>query len=202
MRVRANSAQAQLSLPETGFNTAMERVAREELRHKFMPARVGLLFVGESPPAGGTFFYAADSGLFRATRDAFCDAIEGCERFDSFLDCFMALGCYLEDLCHEPVNHLIGSADGSKSKRLEARRAGESHLARTIAQLQPLVIIVLLKAIEENVERAAAAAGFAQTERYVLTYPSRWHRHRLAYRRELAALLRDMPAQRRITFIA
>ncbi|MGZ3552580.1 MAG: hypothetical protein ACXWNK_10860, partial [Vulcanimicrobiaceae bacterium] len=48
-----------------------------------------------------------------------------------------------------------------------------------------------------NVSRAAAAAGCAEVERDELTYPSRWHRHRVAYRKELTALLREL-ARRRI----
>ena len=77
-------------------------------------------------------------------------------------------------------------------QRLQARRDGEERLAQTIAALQPLVIVVLLKGIVKNVARAAAAAGCAKVERHELTYPSRWHIHRLAYRRELTALLRDL----------
>ena len=164
----------------------------EELRRSFLPARVRVLFIGESPPARGTFFYAANSELFRATRDAFYDAIDGCEGFDSFLACFADLGCYLEDLCHEPVNRLTNRIDGSLNERMRARRGGEARLAQTIATLQPVVIVVLLKAIVDNVARAAATAGCANVERHALTYPSRWHKHRLAYRRELADLLRQL----------
>jgi hypothetical protein len=150
---------------------------RESLRREYLPRDVRVLFVGESPPAAGTFFYAANSVLYRATRDAF-----GCG--DDFLGTFARLGCYLEDLCHEPVNRLPLSERGA------ARRTGEPQLTRVIAELRPRIIVVLLRAIEGNVARAAAAAGCANAERYVVTYPSRWHHHRIAYRRELSALMR------------
>ena len=169
---------------------------REDLRQTFLPAHVRVLFIGESPPAAGTFFYAGDSGLFRATRDVFYDVFDGCERFETFLDCFAALGCYLEDLCHDPVNHLTNRVAGGHAKRLAARRAGEAGLAQTISELQPAVIVVLLKGIMKNVSRAAAAAGRAGVELHDLTYPSRWHRHRLAYRSELTGLLRDLVRRR------
>jgi hypothetical protein len=72
----------------------------EHLRLYYRPPEVRVLFVGESPPAGGTFFYAADSGLYRATRDAFYEAIPEA-RSGKFLERFAAYGCYLEDLCQE-----------------------------------------------------------------------------------------------------
>jgi hypothetical protein len=166
--------------------------AREALRRSFRPALVRVLFVGESPPAGGTFFYAADSGLYRATRDAFEAALPGRFPADRFLECFAQLGCYLEDLSHEPVNQLTARSDGSVQKRITARRDGEARLAKVLAALRPRAIVVLLKAIAPNVARAATQALCSETERYVLTYPSRWHRHRVVYRSELAALVRDL----------
>jgi hypothetical protein len=168
---------------------------REQLRRSFRPAEVRVLFVGESPPAGGTFFYSADSGLYRATRDAFEAALPTCRGLDSFLCCFAAFGCYLDDLCHEPVNHLTDRGDGSRQIRTKARRDGERCLAQTLAELRPLVIVALLKGIATNVSRAASLAGCAGVERYTLTYPSRWHHHRAAYGRELTALVRDLAAR-------
>jgi hypothetical protein len=149
-----------------------------------MPARVHVLFVGESPPAGGTFFYAGDSMLFRATRDAFCEALGTSD--ERFLAQFAELGCYLDDLCLQPVNELAAA------ERRKARGEGEARLAGTIAALQPLVMVVLLRAIDTNVARAAVRAGCKHIERHVVTYPSRWHAHRVAYHRELTALLRDL----------
>jgi hypothetical protein len=161
----------------------------EMLRRSFLPSEVRVLFIGESPPAGGTFFYARDSGLFRATRDAFYDAIPELRGGD-FLRQFAALGCYLEDLCHEPVNHL------NALERVNARRAGEPRLAKTLRDLRPRVVVILVKAIAPNVTRAVTAAGCSDVERHVVTYPSRWHRHRVAYRQELCTLLREFAGRR------
>ena len=47
----------------------------EELRRRYRPETVRALFVGESPPAGGTFFYAANSNLYRFTEQAFRAAL-------------------------------------------------------------------------------------------------------------------------------
>ncbi len=164
--------------------------AREALRRRFRPVAARVLFVGESPPAGGSFFYAADSGLYRATRDAFSLALD-CVRPESFLTTFAAMGCYLEDLCLDPINHLTDHRDGSWQQRVRARRDGERRLAETLAELQPQVVVVLLKGIAANVARAAALAGCSDLECHTVTYPSRWHQHRDAYRREMSALVRD-----------
>ncbi len=169
----------------------MTRAARERLRSRFRPASVRVLFVGESPPAAGSFFYAADSELYRATRDAFEAGVPRFRNVDSFLNAFAANGCYLVDLSLDPINQFTDRNDGSWSKRLRARRRGETRLAATIAELRPAVVIVVLKGIAANVRRAAARAGIP-VERYALTYPSRWHRHRIAYREELTRLLRRL----------
>ena len=47
------------------------RRQRERLRQQFRPEAVRLLFIGESPPASGRFFYHGDSGLYRAIREVF-----------------------------------------------------------------------------------------------------------------------------------
>jgi hypothetical protein len=126
-----------------------------------------VLFVGESPPASGRFFYARDSGLYRAMREAF-------QIDDNFLAAFQAAGCYLVDLCAEPVDRLEAKA------RRAACVAGEESLAMTIAELQPVVIGILLRSIGRNVGNAIARAGW-QGEVIQLPYPGRWVRHRQTF---------------------
>ena len=82
----------------------LEREDLEEIRDKYRPKTISILFIGESPPAGGTFFYLANSNLFRYTYEAFRlefkqmigDEIE-------FLNFFKQNGCFLDDLCLEPT---------------------------------------------------------------------------------------------------
>jgi hypothetical protein len=45
-------------------------LTNEELRRKYRPGRVRLLFIGESPPASGRFFYRRNSGLYLAEHPA------------------------------------------------------------------------------------------------------------------------------------
>jgi hypothetical protein len=154
---------------------------RERLRRRFRPERVEWLFVGESPPASGRFFYRGDSGLYRAVRDAF--QVADPEISDvTFLARFQRSGCYLIDLCHEPVDKL------DPALRRAACRNGEPSLSRTIARLRPPVIVTVVRSIEENVRAAACSAGWRG--RFVhLPYPGRWSRHRDIFVATLAAVV-------------
>lgn len=108
----------------------------EELRARYKPAPVRVLFVGESPPVGGTFFYAGDSKLFFATKTAFERALGNLPDAD-FREAFRSLGCYLDDLCLRPVNHLKLTSPEQKRERLAERRAGEAALAERMRELNP-----------------------------------------------------------------
>ena len=126
----------------------------ETLRARYKPDRVQILLIGESPPVGGTFFYAANSNLFRYTREAFEAALDRTwASDDDFLMFLKQCGFYLEDLCLEPVNGLA-SAD-----RRAARCTGEESLAERLASISPEAVCVTPKAIASNVERAVSTAG-------------------------------------------
>lgn len=156
--------------------------AREVLRERYRPARVRLLFVGEAPPASGLFFYRADSGLYRAIRSAFVTAFPDLRSGD-FLTSFQALGCYLVDLCGRPVDRL----DKEERKRVCAE--SEVRLASTIRQLQPKIVITVVRSISTNVERAQQRAGWMGL--YVsLPYPGRWKHHQDAFEEAISPILR------------
>jgi hypothetical protein len=131
--------------------TTRTKRERESLRQSFQPPRIRLLFVGESPPASGRFFYSGNSGLYRAMRAAFQNADANVDE-ENFLQIFRAYGCYLTDLSHEPVDHL------DPVLRRAMRSHGEKSLAREIMRLQPGIIAPVLRSITGNVENAAARA--------------------------------------------
>ena len=167
-----------------------EGQSREEIRNAFRPAHLKLLFIGESPPASGRFFYHRDSGLYRAMREAFRIADPSTSDED-FLAVFRSTGCYLVDLCQEPVDRL-----DSRSRRA-ACRAGEAGLSNAIARLQPAAMATLLRSIEDNAASAASAAQWRGPILH-LPYPGRWSRHRKVFTDSLvptiASLLRERPA--------
>ena len=153
-----------------GTNNDETRRRQERRRLRFRPARVELLFVGESPPASGRFFYQGDSGLYRAMREAFLVADPSMSDA-SFLAAFQTAGCYLIDLCREPVDHL-----DSRSRRATCL-ASEASLSRTISRLQPLKIVTVVRSIEANVTRAALRAGWHGPFLH-LPYPGRWSHYK------------------------
>lgn len=127
-----------------------------------------MLFVGESPPASGKFFYKADSGLYRAMREAF-QAADPAITSESFLSVFQSSGCYLVDLSLDPVDHL------DRPARLAACRSGEESLSKTIALLRPATIVTVVRTIESIVVNAASHANW-QGVMVHLPYPGRWSR--------------------------
>lgn len=157
--------------------------AHEQLRKRYRPDRVQILFVGESPPASGRFFYQADSGLYRAVRETFLKAFPKLEKTD-FLDSFRSLGCYLVDLCREPVDKM------DPHRRRFVCQLGEIRLAGTIRGLRPRIIVTVVGSIRENVLRAEKQAGWSG-QQVELPYPGRWYRHRVKFRRLLVPLLRQ-----------
>ena len=149
----------------------------EGLRHAYKPAKVRWLFIGESPPANGTFFYKADSNLSRYTQQAFSIALE--REFadgNEFLDFFKALGCYLIDLCDDPVNHL------PESEREEQRRRGATSLPERIAEHLPQATIVVMKAIAKYVQPAIGQAELADLPFYVVPFPAMGNQKRYVER--------------------
>jgi hypothetical protein len=159
-------------------------LARERLRKRFRPARVRILFVGEAPPASGRFFYQADSGLYRAVRDTFIAAFP-LLRNRPFLASFQSLGCYLVDLCGEPVDKL------NQYTRRRVCLAREEHLGRTFRQLRPRIVVTVVRSIGANVRRAEALARWSGLH-IELPYPGRWHPHRVYFRAKLVPLLRNV----------
>lgn len=137
------------------------------LQNSFRPSLVKVLFIGESRPSNGTFFYRGDSRLARYTREAILDEHEDAPPA-VFLERFRSMGCFLVDLCEEPVNWL------SASERRIAREAGETKLAKKLEKLQPLAIIVVMKGIAQSVERACRKAKIC-VPRHVLPFPAQGH---------------------------
>jgi len=154
---------------------------RERLRRRYRPDHVRILFVGEAPPVSGRFFYQGDSGLYRAVRSTFVAAFPSL-LLDEFLQDFQALGCYLVDLCGQPVDHLARCA------RMSICFAGEVRLARTIRALCPTVMVTLVRSIRASVGRAQRMAGWAGL-RLDLPYPGRWKHHRMEFQRQLVPVL-------------
>jgi hypothetical protein len=162
----------------------------EELRQKYRPEEVRVLFVGESPPAGGTFFYAGNSNLAKYTRDAFCNAYSiSSMEMSHFLHAFKATWCYLDDLCLEPVNHL----KPDDPRRIAARSSGIGPLSKRLTPMssQLRAIIPVMVCIRRYVISAAEAAGLSKLVKPALPFPVP-NRHDARYVAELSRLITEL----------
>jgi len=150
----------------------------------YMPRPIRTLFVGESRPANGTFFYRGDSNLVRYT----CEALGGRPDSDGtckgFLRAFQARGFYLRDLSPEPVNHL------SRSERRLARAAGVEELSIRMGRDRPEAVVVVMKGIAPHVRSAMNAAGL-DVPLYCLPFPAMSHQRMFV--EQLKALASALP---------
>lgn len=130
----------------------------EEIRQSYKPDRVSILFIGESAPAKGTFFYTEDS-LCTYTREAFALAFGDRVPASSgeFLHFFQQSGCYLDDLSLIPIN------EKTKDERERLQLAGMPELAKRMHAYQPQAIVCMLKnkTFKSIVQKAAHQAGLA-----------------------------------------
>ena len=150
---------------------------REELRFTYKPENVRVLFVCESPPAGGDFFYAGNSTLFVETASVFRHFFRSRAHGTEFLRFFQILGCFLVDLSVTPVNHL---AWRSEQRRRQVQR-GEPLLAERLREYHPGLVLVTPKGIRENVARALASAT-SDSPSMALPFPARSKSNVEAYR--------------------
>ena len=162
--------------PEPGDAIAQECSTEffEELRRHYRPKKIRVLFVAESRPAGGTFFYSGNSHLARYTEQAFRTGYGiAAMGMDDFLRGFKAAGCYLEDLCPEPVNHIKSS-----SARRAAWQDAVEYLAGRVRSAAPAVIIPIHKGSERYARQAAERAGRLDTVKPAIPFPSMGHHPR------------------------
>ena len=136
---------------------------QEEKRLKYKPKKIRFLFIGESVPAGGTFFYFENSNLFQFTKEAFLQNFDWPEK--EFLKLFKSNGFYLDDLCQEPINRF------DEPTKRKARKAYEESLSIRIKKYKPRVIISTPMSIEKNVKVAINKAGLT-INNYSLPFPA------------------------------
>ena len=112
----------------------------EELRKDWNPqnvrVRIKVLFVGESPPKSGRFFYDRNTALYYATFCAFSRVFGVSE--PEFLEFFQKSGCYLYDVLKVPGKKIT---DVDKSILNQAKEDLKDFIRNT----RPDVVIVIHK---------------------------------------------------------
>jgi hypothetical protein len=152
-----------------------------ELRARYRPANINVLFVGEAPPASGTFFYAENSQVYRYLKEALAHHLD---QPDDFLSAFAARGYLLDDRVLEPVDHI----PMNQRKRVFLKNV--PLLARRMNEYRPQIIITILKRIEPYVESARLQAGLDVLHRSV---PFPGTGQQANFRREMADIVKHLP---------
>ena len=152
----------------------------ESIRQSYRPSKVRLLLIGESPPANQGFFYVT-SAMTKYTAQAFSKAHGvSFQSDDEFLSYFKDLGCFLDDLCHDPVDHL------PREQREKCLQDNVIGLSQRIKEIDPEVIVIALRKIETYVRVAALKSGLKPAI-FVLPFPG--HGHQAKYKEQLFEII-------------
>ncbi|SRR6266849_1858502 len=155
----------------------------EATRARFRPERIMTLFVGESAPARGGFFYFGNNAMVRYVQRAIECSPLGRDGAD-ILDRFKALGWFLDDLSLAPVDNL------PEMERVAICRDAQRSLAERIAEYQPQAIVSVVKRVNDDIVAAAIAAG-SNAPRFSLPFPGNGHQNKFV--NGLAAIIPQLP---------
>ena len=152
----------------------------ETVRASYRPQNISTLFIGESAPSSGEFFYYGGNQLWREMKRAF-EASFG--PGGDFLERFRAYGWYLDDLVLRPINDL------PRTERKKACLEAQDSLASRIKEYRPRAIVCLLLGIKPFVKAAAKAAG-SNAPFYAVAFPVR---HGRRFGKEIKPILPRLP---------
>lgn len=140
----------------------------EDLRNEYKPVKVELLFVGDSRPGGGKFFYQGDSVLYKETKKAF-DQYYNNDEFT--LDRFVELSCWFVDVCLEPIGHLSGK------ERRKLISDNMPRLLKVVEEEKPKTIVVCKKTfLEPEIKKTSIMEQYEEGESiFFLPFPARGH---------------------------
>lgn len=143
----------------------------ERLREQYRPESIEILMVGESRPAGGTFFYLTNSNLYFATREAFVAALGPLPSGEAFLRYLADRGVWLYDMADEPVDQLPGRP------RKAAVRARIGELVELLTHERPAHVVAIKRDIGATVRQALNDAALPADRLHVVPFPLyQWRR--------------------------
>lgn len=177
--VRARSGAA--SVREASALYQADPDEHETLRQQFRPKRIDILLVGESRPAGGTFFYRANSNLYYATHEAYQMALGPVPSGTEFLALLRGRGVWLYDLADAPVDRMRGRP------RRDAVEARISDLVALLRESRPRLVVAIKKDLAATVRQAMLDADLDTASLHVLPFPL--YQWRQAYVRGLASII-------------
>lgn len=156
-----------------------------EARERYRPQRVKVLFVAESPPSSGKFFYFGENNLLSHLRSAVRESLKDDASFSlkedaSFLNWLKEYGWFLDDLVVKPIDNV------SAAQRERECREARPDLASRIRRYQPSAIVTILLRIRDHVEIAACRAD-SKACLYFVPFPG--HGNQKEFRADMARIL-------------
>jgi len=172
-------------------NTSIESFRKA--RDRYRPTKVRLLWIAESPPTSGSYFYyqktTGRDHLFRETMRAvglwpMKEIMRKGVDKNPLLESFQSKGFFLIDTCSYPVDKL------SNSERRRAVLDGTPGVVQMVSELTPNGIIIVKSNIYEPVKHALESGGFAGKilNQRPLGFPS--HGRQEPYRKRINDILR------------
>ena len=157
----------------------------ESIRNSYMPDKINLLLVGESPPSGGDFFYIK-SNMTKFTARAFelAHSVNFPENDQkAFLEYFKKCGCFLDDISHEQLDKLY--------QEIRERKLAESvtGFAERLFKFQPAFVSVVVKRVEIHTRIALAIAN-VDAPISVLPFPGYGHQNK--YIKAMERIIREI----------
>ena len=166
-------------------------------RNKYKPSNVSVLFIAESPPSSGGYFYSEETigkdHLFRETMKALefwpidRPMRRGVDK-RSMLNKFRSLGFFLIDICESPVDRL-----SSRERRI-ATLEGSMTLPGRVEALRPDRILIVKKTVFTPAIQALSDTGFAPRVLNTEPLPFPSHGNQKKYRTMLRRLVKKRQA--------
>ena len=166
-----------------------------QARARYKPRTIRVLFVAESPPSSGGFFYFSKTigkdHLFRETMKALSlwplghPLRKGLDK-TGLLEEFRSRGFFLIDTCDRPVDRL-----SPKARRISIAREAPS-LARRAKKLDPDSIVIVKQTVYGPVRHALETAGLGDRILNTEPLPFPSHGNQRRYRLRLRRLIRNM----------
>ena len=159
-------------------------INHQELREKFKPKKIKVLFLAESPPENDTFFFSAKGGFYNYTKQVFIELFEEeIEKYDDFLHYFQNKGYFLDDLCHDPKTFKeIRSNKNIYIKELRGR----------LKLCNPQAIIITLKRINGLAHEAIEQSNISIKPELIFTLSFPGNGWQNEYKSGLRTVLNDL----------
>ena len=162
-------------------------------RNRYRPKKIRLVFVAESPPSSGGFFYFPETigkdHLFRETMKALrlwplSKPMKKGLNKRVLLEEFQSQGLFLIDTCRLPVDKL-----SDKERRVAIDREAPG-LARRVEDLNPRGVIIVKKTIYAPVLDALVRVGLGDRVLNSRELPFPSHGKQTQYRKRLRRLMK------------